>query len=133
MNGFQDFYTYIAKNVRYPTKARDNLITGRLIATFDVINGKIDNVKISRELDEQMDQEVLRVLKGYDIKLPPGYKNLTHYAIPVSFEIIGKNGNQVGDATKTADGKPVMLKLSPIDPQKTYTLDEVVVTSYVSK
>jgi len=127
---FEAFYKYIQKYVRYPTKGRDNLISGRVIATFNVTNGKIEDLQISRGLNNEMDGEVLRVLKNYDGKFPE-QKSIIHYAIPVSFAIMDDGGNYVGNTPKGRFAAPKFPKSN--DPKTTYMLNEVVVTTYAPK
>jgi hypothetical protein len=127
---FEAFYKYIQKYVRYPTKGRDNLISGRVIATFNVTNGKMEDLQISRGLNDEMDGEVLRVLKNYDGKFPE-QKSIIHYAIPVSFAIMDNGGNYVGNAPKGRFAASKSTKSD--DPKTTYMLNEVVVTTYPPK
>jgi hypothetical protein len=75
---FEDLYSFIAKHVRYPTKARDNNIWGREIVSITIADGKIQNSKIIKSLDPEIDAEVLRALNNYNgqIKIKSGTYNV---------------------------------------------------------
>jgi len=55
---------FLYKNLKYPNEARDNGITGSVIASFVVEpSGEISNEKIEKGLTEECDEEALRVIK----------------------------------------------------------------------
>ncbi|MDN3549017.1 M56 family metallopeptidase [Mucilaginibacter aquaedulcis] len=90
-----DFYSYVAKHVRYPTVARDNHVAGKIIASFNINKGKIEDAKIVRGLDNVMDNEVLRVIKNYN---GTSLNLKGNYLIPVTYTLVDQNNNQVGKA-----------------------------------
>jgi beta-lactamase regulating signal transducer with metallopeptidase domain len=90
-----DFYSYIAKHVRYPTVARDNRVAGKIIASFNINKGKIEDAKIVRGLNNTMNNEVLRVIKNYT---GTSLNLKGNYLIPVTYTIVDQNNNQVGKA-----------------------------------
>jgi hypothetical protein len=130
---FTAFYKYIAKSVRYPAIDRKNLIGGRVIATLDIIDGKIIDPKIVRGVEPVMDGELLRVLKAYDgsLDLAAG-----HYSMPVSFQLIDSKNNQVvhlpenqtNDNQKSTADKPIKQSTGF---STSLSLDEVVIVSYI--
>lgn len=55
---------YLAQNVRYPKKARENGVQGRVIVQFVVDkDGSIDNIKIVRGITWDLNDEAKRVVK----------------------------------------------------------------------
>ena len=129
---FTAFYKYIAKSVRYPAIDRKNLISGRVIATFDIIDGKIINPKIVRGVEPVMDGELLRVLKAYD-----GSLDLTagHYSMPVSFQLIDSKTNQVVHLPENKANDQKSTAAKPIEQSTGFStplsLDEVVIVGYI--
>jgi hypothetical protein len=131
---FAAFYKYIAKSVRYPAIDYEKHIGGRVIATFDIIDGKIIDPKIVRGVEPVMDGELLRVLKAYD-----GSLDLTagHYSMPVSFQLIDSKNNQVAhlpknytnDNQKSPADKPIKQST---EFSTSLSLDEVVVVGYIN-
>ncbi|MBL4679043.1 MAG: TonB family protein, partial [Mucilaginibacter sp.] len=81
------FYKFIARNVRYPTVARQNETTGTVIMNFDVKNGKLSNIKVHKGILPIADEEVQRVLNMYDqpLNVPAG-----NYYMPVLFNIVNE-------------------------------------------
>jgi beta-lactamase regulating signal transducer with metallopeptidase domain len=128
---FNDLYTYIGKHVRYPTIAHNNLIAGKIIVTFNINKGKIEDAKITKGLYDAMDAEVLRVIKNYD---GTALNLKGNYAIPVTYTLIDQNNNNVGKAPGDiahANNKPevndIIVKSGP-----RLMLNEVVVAGYVN-
>ena len=59
------FRIYIQKNLKYPTIAAENGISGRVFVQFDVDpTGKITNVIVVRGVDPSLDKEAVRVVKS---------------------------------------------------------------------
>ncbi|WP_184541696.1 M56 family metallopeptidase [Mucilaginibacter sp. FT3.2] len=126
------FYKYLAQHIRYPAVDFENRIGGRLIASFDVVGGKITDPQIVRGLEPAMEGEILRVIKNYDDKLD--LKD-SHYVIPVSFQLVDSKNNQVAhlpqanttDKQKATVDKPVKQANSF---STAVSLDEVVIVGY---
>jgi periplasmic protein TonB len=83
--------TFLAKNIIYPTKARDNGITGTVYVTF-IINedGKVINAKILRGISDQLDEEALRVINKMPTWQPGVQKGnpvSVQFNVPVKFTI----------------------------------------------
>ncbi len=71
--------SYIAKNMKYPRKARKNNITGRVDVKFTVdIDGKITNTSVLKHIDPQLDAEALRIIS----EMPP-WNPGTQNGVPV--------------------------------------------------
>lgn len=133
-NPFDSLCRYVGRHVRYSSVARENLIAGRVIATFNINNGKIEDVKITRGLTDIMDGEVVRVLKSYD---GPLSVKSGKYAIPVSYSLVDENGNYVGKApeykaTANDKNKPGTNNII-VESGPTLMLNEVVITAYTAK
>jgi hypothetical protein len=130
-----EFYKYIGKHVRYPTIDRNNRIGGRVIASVEIVDGKITNPQISRGIETVMDGEVLRVIKAYDATLD--LKNGT-YIIPVSFQLVDDKNNQVAHLPETiASDKQTTTTDNTAKTSNSFStavaLDEVVIMGYPSK
>jgi beta-lactamase regulating signal transducer with metallopeptidase domain len=137
---FNDLYTYIARHVRYPTAALNNHIAGRITVVFNINNGKIEDAKITRGLDDMTNGEVMRVIKNYD---GPLYIKSGKYAIPVSYRLVDENDNSVGKEPEykalTNDykilandkNKPGTNDITVSDPVS--SLNEVVIVGYAAK
>lgn len=70
VGGYEGFYSFISKNLRYPGIASRNGIQGKIFIQFVVDSqGKISDPKIIRGLGYGCDEEALRVVNlGYDWK-----------------------------------------------------------------
>ncbi|WP_432327563.1 energy transducer TonB [Mucilaginibacter sp. P25] len=119
---FQNLYSYVAKHVRYPSRARLNHISGRVILTFSIDNGKINNVNIIRGVDQEIDNEVQRVVNDFDgnLSVKSGY-----YNIPVTLSLVDAQDKKYAytPAKLYAQANTSAAKLST-------TLREVVVLGY---
>ncbi len=64
-NGFESFYTYINKNLKYPRQARNMQIEGKVYVKFVVLeNGELGQIHIMKGIGAGCDEEVLRVMKN---------------------------------------------------------------------
>ena len=125
---FDSLYKYIARHVRYPKVAHDNLIGGRVIVVATINNGKIEDVKLARSLTDETDAEVIRVLKNYNG--PLGIKS-GYYSLPVAFSLLDEHDNQVAHMPENYTPK---AKADYVDKEHSpkYSMNEVVVTGYVT-
>ena len=118
---------YLAKHVRYPAIDHDKRIGGRVIAAFDVVDGKITNPEIVRSIEPVMDGELLRAIKAYNGKLD--LKN-GRYSIPLSFELIDSKNNKVSHLPEGVTAN------KPVNQSNGFStsvgLDEVVVVGMVN-
>jgi protein TonB len=56
---------YLAKNMRYPAKAKANNVQGRVVLKFIVDKqGCISDVKVVKSLDPECDAEAIRLIKN---------------------------------------------------------------------
>ncbi len=89
--GLEQFYKFLGRNIRYPSKARNKKITGKVIATFIVEpDGSLSTFKIKQSLSTECDDELIRVLKLCP-KWIPGIQNgigvRQQLAIPFTFQL----------------------------------------------
>ncbi|MCR4829701.1 MAG: energy transducer TonB [Bacteroidales bacterium] len=89
--GEEALYKYLANNIVYPQKARENGITGTVLISFVVEkDGSITLPTIMRNVDGGCGAEALRVVKGMP-KWKPGRQGgrpvRTQFILPVSFTL----------------------------------------------
>jgi len=89
-----ELFSYITKNLNYPSDARENGIEGKVFSSFIVEkDGTISDVIIIKGLTESCNNEVIRVLSTLPNKFTPAVKNgqpvRFQYIFPVSFKIDG--------------------------------------------
>lgn len=63
--GNQKMLEYLAKNIRYPDKAVELGIEGKVIVSF-IVNemGKVEEAQVVKKLDPSLDKEALRVVNN---------------------------------------------------------------------
>ncbi|MET3500483.1 beta-lactamase regulating signal transducer with metallopeptidase domain [Mucilaginibacter rubeus] len=121
---FQTLYMYVAKHTRYPSKARENHISGKVTLNFNIINGKISEVALVEGVDQDIDNEILRVVNNFDGNL--GIKS-GHYNLPISMALVADNDNYYPPVpSKQYDQAMASTKAST-------TLREVIVVGYPAK
>lgn len=82
------FRIYIQKNLKYPTIAAENGISGRVFVQFDVDpQGKITNVLVVRGVDPSLDKEAVRVVKSSP-KWSPGKQRGRPVRVRFTFPIV---------------------------------------------
>lgn len=84
-------FSYISNNLRYPQKAAENGVQGRVVVKFIVEkDGSISNVEVNRSVDPDLDNEAMRVIKNMP-KWNPAKQNGTevraYYYVPVAFRL----------------------------------------------
>lgn len=84
-------YNYIIKNLRYPAVARENGVTGEVIAQFVIDkDGSIKDIRVLRGLCQSIKEEVIRLIKNMP-PWNPGYQNRKPvrvlYTLPVKFRL----------------------------------------------
>lgn len=83
---------YIGDNVRYPEKAKEKGITGKVIVRFAVeADGSIGRVSILKGVDPELDMEALRVVNALPAFEKPAVKDgknvAVWYTIPINFAL----------------------------------------------
>lgn len=89
--GFEYFYAYLKKEVKYPAEAVKNNVQGKVFLSFVVeMDGSLTNIKVERRLGSGTDEEAVRVLEESP-KWIPGMQNgrpvRVKYNIPISFAL----------------------------------------------
>jgi protein TonB len=82
---------YLAKNIKYPTEAKENKIEGKVLVEFIVEkDGSISNTKIVKKAGYGFDEETLRVIKAMP-NWKPGKQNgkpvRVSYTLPIRFSL----------------------------------------------
>jgi len=82
---------FLASRIKYPAKARDNKIQGKVYVTFVVEkNGSLTDFKIIKGIGSGCDEEAIRVLKTSP-NWKPGSINgnavKTSYTLPITFQL----------------------------------------------
>ena len=82
---------YIQTHIQYPPTAAKNHVQGRVIVQFIVWkDGSVDEVKVVRSVDKDLDKEAIRVCKTLP-KFTPGRQNgkivPVWYTLPVTFQL----------------------------------------------
>ena len=73
--GITGFFKYLTDSLRYPERARERSIQGRVILTCVVEkDGSLDNVRILKNLSKETDAEAIRLITVCP-KWIPGYQN----------------------------------------------------------
>ena len=89
--GMEEFYKFLAENIKYPELAKENKVYGNVFMSFVVEkDGSISNIKVDRKLGSGTDEEAVRVLE-LSQRWFPGTINKTpirvKYNIPVKFSL----------------------------------------------
>ena len=89
--GAVEFMKWLTKHLRYPPRARQQKIQGRVVAVFYVEkDGNITGIKVTQSLSPDCDRETMRVLRMMP-QWKPGIQNdrpcRTKVCIPVVFKL----------------------------------------------
>lgn len=89
--GLLNFYKYIARKLRYPSKARQRGVSGRVFVKFDVnIDGTVGNVRVLRGIGSGCDEEAVRIIKNGSKWVPATQRGKTvksMMTIPINFKL----------------------------------------------
>jgi TonB family protein len=82
---------HIIKNIKYPDKAKDNGVSGKVYVSFVIDTvGKVTDVKILRGIGGECDEEAIRVIRMMP-RWTPGYQNgksvNVMYNLPIKFSM----------------------------------------------
>jgi TonB family protein len=87
--GMATLYEYLRNNIIYPEYAKKNGVQGTVILTFSVMtDGSLKYIKVARSVDEQLDEEAVRVLsrsRGWESAMYCGIPINFKYRLPVAF------------------------------------------------
>jgi protein TonB len=89
--GDKELQKYIASSIKYPIIAQENGIQGRVYVSF-VVNskGKVEQVKIARGVDPNLDKEALRVINSLPTWKPGkqrGKAVKVSFTVPINFQL----------------------------------------------
>jgi protein TonB len=89
--GLNEFYKFLSNGIKYPLNARKNKIHGRVDISFIVeTDGSLTDIKVSRSVSPDLDDEALRLIKSSP-KWKPGVKNgkliPVKYSVPINFSL----------------------------------------------
>jgi len=113
--GTEALLKFVANNVKYPEKAIDEEISGRVFISFVIEkDGSISNVEVKRGIGGGCDEEAVRVIKSLP-NWKPGIKDgkpvRVSYMMPINFKLNESakktslaNNLYMGKATGTKDG-----------------------------
>jgi protein TonB len=89
--GMDAWSKFLSKNLRYPSLAVENNITGRVTVSFVIeTNGEITNLKVLRGIGAGCDEEAIRVIKKSPLWSPGiqnGRKVRVSYIMPIVFRL----------------------------------------------
>jgi TonB family protein len=115
--GMSKLIQYLQENIKYPAEAMNQGVQGRVITRFVVkTDGSIEDVKIVKSVDAQLDAEALRVV-GAMPKWTPGKHDgklvNVQYTLPIDFRLNKPSGAiEEGNVEKlkiVSDDKPVVV------------------------
>ena len=138
---YSDLKKHIQRNIKYPATARQNNITGLVVANLMIKNKKITSILIEKGLQQDIDDEVIRTLTLYkdEIDVPDD-----KYSIAVGFQLVGPDSktelvpyvagkNFIGQIIVTGYLPEANLKVKDFipgnSPYKSLQLQEVVIGS----
>ncbi|MDE6553655.1 MAG: energy transducer TonB [Muribaculaceae bacterium] len=89
--GIKALYKYLEKEVKYPRKAEENYVEGRVLVKF-VINeeGCVTNPSVIQSVSPELDAEALRVVKSFpkwNSAWDDGKRVPYYYVLPIQFRI----------------------------------------------
>ena len=89
--GMEELEKFLGKHLKYPKKAKENGIEGKVFVQFVVLkNGEIRDVKILKGAHEMLDKEAIRVIKMMPKWIPGkqrGKEVNSRFTLPVRFKI----------------------------------------------
>jgi protein TonB len=89
--GVKALYQYLGEHIRYPTLARENNISGRVIVQFVIEkDGSITHAEIARDIGGRCGEEAVRVVMSMPKWTPAeqnGIKVRSRFTLPVTFTI----------------------------------------------
>lgn len=89
--GYNALVKFLAKNIKYPSRARDSRVSGKVYVKFIVdVNGDISSISILRGADHDLNKEAMRVVGLMDPWIPAQSRGIpvkSTFILPVSFKI----------------------------------------------
>ena len=89
--GYDAMVKYLISEIKYPVKAKNEGIQGKVFVSFDVTEaGKVANVKVEKGVNTDLDAEALRVISSMPDWTPgedAGEKVTAKMNLPISFKL----------------------------------------------
>lgn len=89
--GQKNLMEYLRENIKYPEKALDKSLEGRVYVKFTIKkDGSIDEIKVIRSADPILDEEAIRVVKNMPKWIPAQHNGKdvnSTYTLPITFHI----------------------------------------------
>ena len=87
--GEEALIKYLRENLKYPEKAREQQLQGKVILSFHIQkDGKVDNIEVLNGIGGGCDEEAVRVVSEMP-NWSPGYEKgnpvIVKYTLPISF------------------------------------------------
>jgi TonB family protein len=105
-NDFNALLKHLQKNLRYPSSAKQNNITGYEFVSFKVESGKVTNVKITTSLQNDIDLEVLRTFDLFKESVEAGDDE---YSMAIAFQLSGMETKLVLPPPPPTNGKSYFI------------------------
>ncbi|RYG21452.1 MAG: hypothetical protein EOO07_02570 [Chitinophagaceae bacterium] len=112
INDLEKFYSHLGRNIKYPSTASGVNLQGNTQILFAINDGKLNGLKIEKELGGNCDIEVVNQILAFN-----DYKSLKNgkYALKVTFKL---------------DGSKSELKNLNLETPTDYTPMEIVIVGY---
>ncbi len=115
--GYEEFYQYIANNMKYPAQAKEEGIQGKVYIQFVVEkDGSITEVKAVKGIGGGCDEEAIRVMSSSDrwsIPKQNGHAVRQRIILPVTFRLSGE----------ISSGRHIYMEKNTIRAKAKYTYD----------
>ncbi len=89
--GYEAFFKYVAENIKYPSRARNIHLQGKVFVQFVVErDGSVTDVKVLRGLGGGLDEEALRVIENSPAWNPGrqgGHRVKVRMVLPIHFRL----------------------------------------------
>lgn len=92
VGGYEAFYTFVSRNLKYPAIARKAGIEGKVILVLTIgKTGSIDEVSLAKGIGFECDEEAMRIVKNYPSGWNPGKQRgravKTRMYLPLNFKL----------------------------------------------
>lgn len=81
---------YLSKNIKYPSQSKKDKIKGKVVVSFIIDKqGKVTQAKIVKSLNDECDQEALRVINtmpNWIVGEKDGKRVDVLFSLPINFE-----------------------------------------------
>lgn len=89
--GIKEFYTFLAKTIKYPSKSRNKGKEGRVVVSFIIEkDGRVSDSKILVSVADDIDKEAIRVVNlspQWTPGMVDGRPVRTQFSLPVTFAL----------------------------------------------